>query len=100
MSLIDYKVSQQISADDPPFYAIIMAAMRKADTDNLRRLKQAWPHVWEELERRYHSPGGVLPEEDLPTGQDRRGTKPDRRQRGLIVSHERREEGNDRRTDP
>lgn len=99
MSIIDYKISQEISADDPPFYALIMAAMRKADTDNLRRLKHAWPAVWDELERRYHAPSGALPEEDLPSGQDRRGSLPDRRQREIIRSDERREEGRDRRSE-
>lgn len=99
MSYHEYMVSQKISADDPPFYALIMAAMRQADTDNTVLLKRTWPHVWDELDRRYHAPNGVLPEEDMPQG-DRRGTKPDRRQRDMIVSNERREEGRDRRDSP
>ena len=36
------------------------ALMRQADTDNCEKLKLAWPHVWEELEGRYHAPGGRL----------------------------------------
>lgn len=100
MSYVDYQQSKELSKNDPSFYAIIMAAMRKGDSANLRKLIHSWPQVWDELQRRYNAPGGVLPEEDIPGGKDRRGTKPDRRQRHIIVSNERREEGRDRRQDP
>lgn len=63
MSLIDYKASQLISREDPPFYALIMAAMRKADNVNLERLQYAFPETWTELEKRYNAPGGLLPGE-------------------------------------
>lgn len=63
MSLFDYKASQRISLEDPPFYAIIMAAMRKADTHNLRKLQHAFPEVWDELQRRYYAPNGCLGDE-------------------------------------
>jgi len=46
-----------------PFYALIMAAMRQADTDNLERLKEAFPDVWAELSTRYMREGGFLPGE-------------------------------------
>jgi hypothetical protein len=39
MSLYEYKVSQEISAKDLPFYALIMAAFRKADSINLGKLR-------------------------------------------------------------
>ena len=42
---------------------LIMAAMRLAAPDNLERLKEVFPYVWAELERRDDAPGGVLPEE-------------------------------------
>lgn len=32
MSLFDYRAAAEISKTDPPFYALIMAAMSKADT--------------------------------------------------------------------
>jgi len=48
---------------DEPFYGIIMAAMRKADTDNLVKLQTAWPDVWAELTERHRCPGGRLPME-------------------------------------
>lgn len=61
MSLYDYRASQQISATDPPFYALIMAAIRKADTFNMARLRSAFPEVYAEFEARYNAPGGMLP---------------------------------------
>jgi hypothetical protein len=63
MSLYDYEQSRKLSATDQPFYALIMAAMRRADTDNLTRLQSAFPEVWRELQTRYNAPGGMLPGE-------------------------------------
>lgn len=63
MSQYDYEASRQIAAQDFPFYALIMAAMRKADTPNSRALRQAFPDTWAELDARYNAPGGKLPEE-------------------------------------
>lgn len=63
MSYFDYRASQQLMRDDPPFYALIMAAMRKADTRNLDILIRAWPLVHEELVFRYNAPCGVYPSE-------------------------------------
>jgi hypothetical protein len=45
----EYYTSMTISAHDYPFYALIAAAMRQADTDNLERLKAAFPGMWESL---------------------------------------------------
>lgn len=61
MSLYDYRVSHDIAASDPPFAALIMAAMRKADSINAARLRDAFPALWDEVDARYHAPGGVLP---------------------------------------
>lgn len=66
MSLYDYKMSQQISARDYPFYSLIMAAMRQADTPNIAKLRVMFPEIWSELDRRYHARGGVLPEDGVP----------------------------------
>ena len=63
MSIYDYDRSRAISACNEPFYALVMAAMRQADTDNARRLRDAFPEAWDELSRRYHAPGGLLPGE-------------------------------------
>jgi hypothetical protein len=60
MSLHDYEASRRLMATDPPFYALIMAAMRKADTDNVEALRRAFPDVYDELMARYWAPAGVL----------------------------------------
>lgn len=66
MSLYDYRKSLEIGAGketdgDPPFAALIMAAMRKADGDNIVILKVAFHDIWAELQARYHAPDGRLP---------------------------------------
>jgi hypothetical protein len=58
-------MSRKIVANFPPgladeFYTLLMAAMRCADTDNLWKLIQAFPDVWDELQKRYNAPGGAL----------------------------------------
>ncbi len=65
MSHYDYEVSKIIASHDYPFYAIIMAAMRQADTTSIELLKAAFPSVWAELDVRYNAPGGLLVEERL-----------------------------------
>ena len=65
MSLHEYKVSQEISAKDPPFYALIMACFREADTHDLEKLQRAFPGKWREFQGRYNAPGGLL-EGELP----------------------------------
>jgi len=64
MSLHHFQVSQQIEAENYPFYALIMAAMRKADSTNAAKLKSAWPDISTELQYRYWSAGGLLPGEE------------------------------------
>ena len=63
MSLYAYRESIEIDGIDYGFYALIMAAMRKADSDNIDLLKAAFPETWEELKARYNAPGGILPGE-------------------------------------
>lgn len=63
MSKYDYDLSRELSMSDPPFYALIMAAMRKADTVNANLLRSCYPSVWDELQARYNAPGGLLPSE-------------------------------------
>lgn len=59
----EYAVSKRPELFDVPFYALVMAAMRQADEENLRRLRLGFEDVWQELQARYHAPGGVLPGE-------------------------------------
>lgn len=63
MSLYDYKRAIALRDADEPFYALIMAAMLRADSNNSEELRLAFPHVWDELEVRYHAPGGMTPDE-------------------------------------
>ncbi len=63
MSLYDYERSKYIATQGEPFYALIMTAMRQADDQNIESLKHVFPEVWEELNTRYHAPGGLLPSE-------------------------------------
>lgn len=61
MSYFDYLESRRIAASDPPFYALLMAAMAKADSTNAAKLRAAFPATWAESEARYNAPGGKLP---------------------------------------
>lgn len=63
MSLHEYEEGRDIAVKDPPFYALIQAAMRMADSDNLEMLKGCWPEVWVELLARSNAPGGMLQSE-------------------------------------
>ena len=65
MSVHEYEASKEIEAKDYPFYGIIMAAMRAADTPNLYALTRAFPEVRKELQARYNAPGGFLNDQEL-----------------------------------
>jgi hypothetical protein len=58
LSLYEYVRSKELERE--PFYGLIMAAMRNADTDNMGKLEGLFPEVWDELHARYNAPGGVL----------------------------------------
>jgi hypothetical protein len=62
MSLSDYKQSAALAVS-ASFHALVMAAMRRADTENYRRLAAAFPAIADELETRYRSPGALTPSE-------------------------------------
>lgn len=65
MSLYDYHYSRKLSKDDPPFFALLMAAMRKADSDNAQLLRNTFPDIWEEFQGRYNASLGVLPQDGV-----------------------------------
>ena len=65
MSLHEYIISQEIAKQDYPFYALIFAAMRQADSINIERLKAQWPAEYLEMQERYNAPGGALDEDEL-----------------------------------
>ncbi len=62
MSLYAYLTSRELEGYE--FHALLMAAMRKADGENLALLQEAFPEEWDELKVRYNAPGGLLPGED------------------------------------
>lgn len=62
MSLHEYQESKKLI--EYPFYALIMGAMRNADSINLMKLQLAFPEVYTELLERYNAPGGVLPSDN------------------------------------
>jgi hypothetical protein len=61
VSLFDYRQSIEIAKLNPSFAAIIMAAIRQADSFNLVSLRCTFPELFEEMHQRYHAPGGILP---------------------------------------
>ena len=64
MSLHDYRMSLRLEGvEGVTFRAHIMAAMRRADNDNLARLESLFPEVLAELRARYDAPGGHLPDD-------------------------------------
>jgi hypothetical protein len=63
VSRYDYECSKRIAAECPPFAALIMAAMRGADTRNAEELRRSFPEIGAELTARYNAPGGVLDSE-------------------------------------
>lgn len=63
MSFYDYQKSLRLEESDPSFYSLIMAAFRKADTDNLQLLREAFPETYQEFVDRYYAPYGRLPGE-------------------------------------
>lgn len=65
MSLHGYHYSVKLSELDAPFEALIMAAMRKADSRNTDLLEQAFPEIRAELWARYCAPLGIIPEDGV-----------------------------------
>lgn len=65
MSYYDYNVSRSLADKDYPFDALIMAAMRKADSVNLFFLSDAFPETYKELRARYNAPGGFLNDTEM-----------------------------------
>lgn len=64
MSIYAFSVAMEIRKYE--FYALLMAAMANADSENVVKLRNAFPEVWNELVARYNAPGGMLPEERPP----------------------------------
>ena len=65
LSLTDYGAGKWATAEtsDTSFYALVTVLMRRADSDNLELLKEAFPNIYRDLVARYNAPGGILPGE-------------------------------------
>lgn len=61
MSLYDYKKAIELHNNESvSFYSLIMAAILRADSNNSVLLRQAFPDTFDEVHKRYWSPGGEL----------------------------------------
>lgn len=60
MSLYNFKVAITLQHEDVPFYALIMAALMRADSENYTVLARAFPEIEVETFNRYRSPNGKL----------------------------------------
>jgi hypothetical protein len=69
VSRYDYERSRVIAATDEPFYALMMAAYRRADSANAQKIQAMWPDLVDELTERYHAPGGILPSDPVRHGE-------------------------------
>lgn len=65
MTIHDYMQSKEIGYNNPSFAALIMAAIRKADSTNIEKLKIAFPEIYDELQKRYNAPGGGLNQQEI-----------------------------------
>lgn len=62
LGLHAYHCSLKLGASsNQPYYALIAAAMRLGDAENVAKLREAFPSVWDELQARYNAPLGVIP---------------------------------------
>lgn len=70
LNLIDYMIGARLKDADISFTALVSAAMRKGDTNNLAKLKMVFPEIWGSLQERYNSDYGII-EEDKAEDKDR-----------------------------
>ena len=68
VSYHEYLAAKELLRFDPPFYALLMAAMHGCDSSNEAKLRAMWPELWDEVFARYHAPGGVLEGETIYEG--------------------------------
>ena len=61
LDLFAFRRGMEISRTDPPFAALIVAALHKADGRNAAVIRAAFPSIAEEAQARYDAPGDLLP---------------------------------------
>jgi hypothetical protein len=68
MNQYDFRDGILLSKQDNSFHTLLVAAFRKADDKNLRRLKTAFPEEFENYQLRYNAPNsGLLAGEKWPS---------------------------------
>ncbi len=73
-SLHDKTISNEIlTMPEVTFYAVFLALISMADSDNLSKLEQAFPEVVMEAKIRYYAPGGALTVDEWLTYYKDRG---------------------------
>lgn len=65
---MSYQLGSRLARADVDFYALVIAAMMRADTENAERLRAAFPELWAETQARYDAPGGTVNGEELTAG--------------------------------
>jgi len=75
MSRYSYMQSKELESSGYTFEALIMGAIRQADSINLEKLQSAFPDVYHELKTRYNAPGGFTTAEleELELNQEKEG---------------------------
>jgi len=68
MNWLAYQTGARLARADVDFYALVIAAMMRADTVNAAKLRAAFPELWGETQARYDAPGGLLPSETMTEG--------------------------------
>jgi hypothetical protein len=66
----EWRAARELHRQDVPFYALIVAALWKADTGNAERLREAFPDTCAMAQARYDAPGGLL-DTDPPALRDK-----------------------------
>jgi len=60
VSHYDFQVSREIEARGIPFYGLVMAAMRQADSHAIQKLRASFPETYVEFMARTDAPDGRL----------------------------------------
>lgn len=59
----EYQLSKSVTLLDAPFYSMLCALFRQADSENLTLLQETFPHELDTFKKRVNAPGGLLPGE-------------------------------------
>lgn len=69
MHVTDYWKARRLINEDFPFYAALTYLVLKADSDNLEKIRSAWPGFVEQTQARYNAPAGALTDDEKALAQ-------------------------------